>query len=61
MTVLHIDWNKHDGFWPPVNSGRRWSGKELDELKTQLNRLGLNQVSDAIGSLQFDIINLKNN
>lgn len=45
------DWNRRRGL-----SYARWTDAELDELKLALNRNGMSVVSDAIGSLQFDLI-----
>ena len=59
MPVLHIFWDEHKYQWPP-DDGRRWTDEELDGLKAQLNNVGLSQVSDAIGSLQFDKIEIDN-
>jgi hypothetical protein len=59
MPILHIFWDEHKNIWPPDNNGRRWSDFELDELMGQLNRIGLSQVSDAIGSLRFDKIEME--
>jgi len=58
MSTLTIFWDDHKGIWPPDKNGRRWSDAELRELQDQLNRVGLGQVSDAIGSLMFDKIEL---
>jgi len=55
---LRIYWNSHHSVWPPDKTGRRWNDKELDELMDQLNNVGLSQVSNAIGSLRFDITDL---
>lgn len=38
---------------------RRWTDAELGVLQMILNRGGLNVVSDAIGSLMFDKVELK--
>jgi hypothetical protein len=38
----------------------RWTDEQLDTLKRALNLRGMIIVSDAIGSLQFDKIELKN-
>lgn len=54
MPTLHIYWDDRAGKWPPTSSGRRWTDEELDDLQKQLNRVGLGQVSDAIGSLRID-------
>ena len=59
MTILRIFWDDHKGSWPPDETGRRWTDDELNELKAQLNRVGLGQVSDAIGSLMFDKIEME--
>ena len=56
MPILHIFWDEHKDKWPPDKTGRRWSDTELRALQTQLNRVGLHQVSDAIGSLMLDKI-----
>lgn len=61
MPVLHIFWEEHKGEWPPDKNGRRWTETELDDLKGQLNMVGLSQVSDAIGSLQIDNIEGRQN
>lgn len=58
MPILHIFWDDHQGSWPPEKTGRRWTDVELRELQAQLNRVGLSQVSDAIGSLMLDRIRL---
>ena len=59
MPVLHIFWDEHKEKWPPDKTGRRWDDNELRELQAQLNRVGLGQVSDAIGSLMFNKIELE--
>ena len=56
MPFLHIFWEEHEGSWPQVGDVNRWDDHELNELKGQLNRVGLSQVASAIGSLQFDKI-----
>ena len=56
MPTLHFYWDEHEGIWPPCKDGRRWTNTEINELKSQLNNVGLSQVADAIGSLEFDLI-----
>jgi len=56
MLTLHTFWNEHENQWPSTGDVRRWTDKELDELQEQLNKIGLSQVSSAIGSIQLDKI-----
>lgn len=44
----------------PLGRGTRWTDAELNDLKGELNRNGLSVISDAIGSLQFDKLDLEN-
>ncbi len=47
--------------WPdtPLRERRRWTDEELDEFKQALILAGMSPVADAIGSLQFDKVDLK--
>ena len=56
MSILHIYWDDHPGKWPACGTKRRWLSNEIDELKAQLNRVAMDQVANAIGSLQLDLI-----
>jgi len=39
---------------------RRWSQREIDALKDVMNRNGFKAVSNCIGSLEFDKVELEN-
>jgi len=41
------------------NGPRRWTGEQLDEVMKQLNAHGLSIVSDAVGSLRFDLVDAR--
>ena len=38
-----------------VPRDRRWTNKQVEKLKAMLNEFGLLRISDALGSLQFDL------
>ncbi len=42
--------------FPPPGTARRWTPAEVDALKALLNRFGLQTVSSAIGSMEFDLV-----
>lgn len=56
--ILSLGWVENKE-WPGINSHRRWTDAELGALQDRLNRMGLAQVSDAIGSLLFDKVDLQ--